>query len=203
MRFPCGRGAASASGRPDWTCSWAGPGSAPSVGLTFGTPPDGVPDRITLYPPPAAGQLAGIAQAVLAAAGGAALRTLIAAMRAGLLSSAQRAKLDPVLSGLRLLTGTGDQAVPVVPFGIFTDPAGYLRHAIGWPAGTGPAADQAATLIDDVRALLGAASAGHGVLPLSPSVTVSAGPAAAGGLQDRDRLHRHRGPARPPPSTPG
>jgi large repetitive protein len=174
---------AASFGSPGLDVQLGGSGVAPSVGLTFGTPPDGVPDRITLYPPPSAGQLAGIAQAALAAAGAAALRTLIAAMRAGLLSAAQRAKLDPVLSGLRLLTGTGDQAVPAVPFGIFTDPAGYLRHAIGWSAGTGPAADQAATLIDDFRALIGAGSAGHGVLPLSPSVTISAGAAAAGGLR--------------------
>jgi len=135
---------AASFGSPGLDVQLGGSGVAPSVGLTFGTPPDGVPDRITLYPPPSAGQLAGIAQAALAAAGAAALRTLIAAMRAGLLSAAQRAKLDPVLSGLRLLTGTGDQAVPAVPFGIFTDPAGYLRHAIGWSAGTGPAADQVA-----------------------------------------------------------
>jgi hypothetical protein len=176
--------AASASfGSPGLDVRLGGPGVAPSAGLTFAGPPAGVPDRITLYPPPAAGQLAGIAQTVLAAAGGAALRALIAAVRTGLLTTGQRARLDPVLSGLRLLAGSGDQAVPVVPFGIFTDPAGYLRHAIGWSAGTGPAADQAATLIDDVRALLGAATAGHGVLPVSASVTVSVGPGAAGGLQ--------------------
>jgi hypothetical protein len=170
-------------GSPGLDVQLGGSGVAPSVGLTFGGPPAGVPDRITLYPPPATGQLAGIAQTVLAAAGGAALRALIAALRAGLLTAGQRAKLDPVLSGLRLLAGSGDQAVPVVPFGIFTDPAGYLCHAIGWSAGTGPAADRAATLIDDLRALVGAASAGHGVLPVSPSVTISAGPGAAGGLQ--------------------
>ena len=38
-------------------------------------------------------------------------------------------------------------------------------------------------MIDDFRALIGAGSAGHGVLPLSPSVTISAGAAAAGGLR--------------------
>ena len=175
--------AAASFGSPGLDVQLGGSRVTPSVGLAFGGPPAGVPDRITLYPPPAAGQLAGLAQTVLAAAGSAALRALIAAVRTGLLTPEQRAKLDPVLSGLRLLAGSGDRAVPVVPFGIFTDPAGYLRHAIGWPAGTGPAADRAATLIDDVRVLLGAASAGHGVLPVSPSVTVSAGPGAAGGLQ--------------------
>ena len=153
-------------------------GAKPAVALTFGAPPAGIPDRITLFPPPGTGQLAGIASAVLAAGGAAALRSLIVAARTDLLSAEQRAKLDPVLTSLRLLDGT----VAAVPFGLFTDPAGYLRHAIGWSAGPGPAADQAATLLDGLRALIGAGDAGHGMLPLSPSVTISAGAAATGGL---------------------
>jgi hypothetical protein len=159
-----------------------GSGAAGSVALIFGAPPSGVPDRITLYPSPGTGQLAGIAPAVLAAGGAAALRSLIAAVRTDLLSAGQRAKLDPVLASLRLLSGAGGQSVATVPFGLLTDPAGYLRHAIGWSAGPGLAADQAARLLDGLRALIGAGSAGHGMLPLSPSVTISAGPAATGGL---------------------
>jgi len=160
-----------------------GSGTAGSLALTFGAPPNGVPGRITLYPPPSTGQLTGLASAVLAAGGAVALRSLLAAVRTDLLSAGQRARIDPVLAGLGLLNGTGDQAVASVPFGLFTDPSGYLRHVIGWSAGAGPAADRAATLLDGIRALTGAASATHGVLPLSPSVTISAGPAAAGGLK--------------------
>jgi len=177
--------AVAAFGAPGLDVQLGGSGTTPSVALTFGAPPSGVPDRITLYPPPATGQLAGIASAVLAAAGAAALRTVITAVRTDLLSAAQRAKLDPVLSSLRLLnvSGASGQAFPVTPFGLFTDPAGYLRQAIGWSAGAGPAADQAATLLDGLRALLGAGSAGHGVLPVSPSVMISAGAATTGGLR--------------------
>lgn len=174
--------AAAGFGAPGLDVQLGGPGAKPSVALTFGAPPAGIPDRITLFPPPGTGQLAGIASAVLAAGGAAALRSLIAAVRTGLLSDGQRAELDPVLTSLRLLSDVGGQAVTAVPFGLFTDPAGYLRHAIGWSAGPGPAADQAATLLDGLRALIGAGSAGHGMLPLSPSVTISAGAAATGGL---------------------
>ena len=174
---------ASAFGSPGLDVQLGGSGVAPSVALTFATPPSSVPDRITLFPPPATGQLAGIAQAALAAAGATALRTLLAAARAGLLSADQRAKLDPVLSSLRLLAGSGDEAVLTVPFGLFTDPAGYLRYAIGWSTGTGPAADQAATLVDGFRALIGAGTAAHGVLPVSRSVTIRAAAAATGGLR--------------------
>ena len=177
--------AAAAFGAPGLDVQLGGSGTAPSVALTFGAPPSGVPDRITLYPPPGTGQLTGIASAVLAASGAAALQTILAAVRTDLLSAAQRAKLDPVLSSLRLLSvsGVGGQAVPTVPSGLFTDPAGYLRYAIGWSAGAGPAADQAATLLDGLRALIGAGSAGHGVLPVSPSVTISAVAATTGGLR--------------------
>ena len=174
--------AAAGSGASGLDVQLGGPGAKPAVALTFGTPPAGIPDHITLFPPPGTGQLAGIASAVLAAAGAAALRSLIAAVRTGLLSDGQRAKLDPVLTSLRLLSEVRGQAVTAVPFGLFTDPAGYLRHAIGWSAGPGPAADQAATLLDGLRALIGAGDADHGMLPLSPSVTISAGAAATGGL---------------------
>lgn len=169
-------------GAPALDAQLGGPGAAPSVALTFGAPPSGVPTSITLFPPPATGQLTGIAQAVLAASGAAALRTIIAAVRTDLLSAAQRASADPLLSSLGLLTGAGGQAVPSVPFGLFTDPAGFLAHAIGWPAGAAPAADQLATLVDRLRALTGAGAAAHGTLPISPSVAISVS-AAAGGLR--------------------
>ena len=47
---------------------------------------------------------------MLAAGGAAALRSLIAAARTDLLSAEQRAKLDPVLTSLRLLDGTASAA---------------------------------------------------------------------------------------------
>jgi hypothetical protein len=158
-------------------------GPSPSVALTFGAPPSGVPNRITLFPPPSVGQIEGVASAVLSVAGASALRALIGALRTDVLSAPQRARFDPVLTSLGLLTSVSGPVVPVVPFGLFSDPIGYLARAIGWSAGSGPSADRVATLVDGLRDLLGLGNAAHGVLPISTSVTLNAGAASTGGLR--------------------
>ena len=142
-----------------------------------------MPNHLTLFPPPTAGQIEGIATTALTAAGAAALRSLVGALRTNVLSVAQRTKFDPVLTSIGLLKQLDGAGVPAVPFGLFGDPVGYLAHEIGWSANTGPAADAVATLLDGVRNVFGLPGAAHGVLPITSSFTIGATAATTGGLR--------------------
>ena len=170
-------------GSPGLRIQLGGSGAAATVDLTFGAAPTGVPSHLTLFPPPSAGQIEGIATTALTAAGGAALRSLIGTLRADALSVAQRTTFDPVLTSVGLLTQLDGAAVPAIPFGLFSDPVGYLAHEIGWSTNTGPATDAVATLLDGVRNLFGLPTAAHGMLPITSSFTIGATAATTGGLR--------------------
>jgi hypothetical protein len=158
-------------------------GTSPALALTFGVAPAGVPARIPLYPPLSTGQLAGIAAVALSAAEAAAMRMLVTELRSAVLSASQLTNFDPVLTALGLLSGSGNAAAEIAPFGLVGDPIGYLAKATGWSSGAAPAANVVADLLDGLRGMLGLPSAAHGVLPISTSIALSASAAPTGGLK--------------------
>ncbi len=168
-----------ASGSPFAPALAVGFASPPSVALTFAAPPSGIPAVVPLHPAPVADTIPGLGAAVAETAAAALLRSLLAGLRSSL-SAASLAVIDPVLRGAGLVAGSGPAASVVLPFGAFSDPAGWARAALSTPSGLDP--DKAASLLDAVREAFGLPAAAHGTLPLNSALSVQAAPGPSGTL---------------------
>jgi hypothetical protein len=157
-----------------------GLGTPPTVALTFASPPAGLPALITLRPLPTAGVITGLGAAALEGMTAALLQSLLAGLRSSL-SPALLTKIDPVLSGIGLVAGSGPTASVRLPFGAFTDPAGWAKAALSSSSGLDP--DRAASLVDGVRDAFGIPTADHGTLPLNNALSIRATASPLGGLE--------------------
>ena len=155
-------------------------GGKATVALNFSPPLEGLPSRVVLVPPPSAGQIAGVGALIVEAAAAATLQALVSTLR-DQVSAASRSQADTALELVGLLSGSGPNAAPCLPFGLTSDPAGFARQVLGDGAQLDP--DRVARLVDAVRAALGLASAPHGALPLAAGVQLTAGAGPGGDLQ--------------------
>lgn len=135
----------------------------------------GLPGDLSLWPLPRGASVAGMLPTAAALFAGQLARDLLTELRA-----LDPDHLDPILTYLGLLEGTGSTARVRLAAGLVTDPGGWLRRALG---GSGIDADRVASLVDAVRALSGLPSAAHGTLPLPFGIELSAGPDVSGALR--------------------
>jgi hypothetical protein len=173
-------GAPGPAGRPSLRIA-AGSGSAgsgsagPTLDLHLDGGLAGLPSDLALWPLPSGSSVAGMLPVAAALFAGQLAGDLIAAVR-----ELDPAHLDPILTYLGLLQGTGPAAQVRLPAGLVADPGGWMGRAL---AGSGIDPDRIASLVDAVRELSGLPSAAHGTLPLPLGIQLTAGPGPAGGLQ--------------------
>lgn len=154
----------------------AGPAGSPSLRIAAGPTVTihveggvpGLPSDLQLWPLTGGTPVAGLVKAATALFGGLLARDLLAALRAR-----AGAVLDPLLTALALLDGTGAGAELALPSGLIADPGGWLARSL---EGSGLDPDKVATLIDTVRELSGLPPAAHGTLPLPYGIDLTAGP---------------------------
>ena len=168
------------AGRPELRIS-AGEGSGTVVGLHIDGGLAGLPSDLSLWPLPSGASVAGALPLAAALFAGMLARDLLTALR-----DLDPGRLDPVLDFLGLLdtsaTAGGAPQPPAVrlPAGLIADPGGWLGRTLG---GQELDPDRIASLVDAVREFCGLPSAAHGTMPLPLGATLTAGPAAAGGLR--------------------
>jgi large repetitive protein len=155
-------------------------GSASTVALAFASPPAGIPARVLLRPAPATGQIPGLGSAVAETASAALLQLLLARLRSSL-SEMLLARIDPVLNAAGLLSGSGQAARVVLPFGGFADPAGWARAALSASEELDP--EKVSSLLDAVRGAFGLPAAAHGTLPLNSALLLQGMPDPSGQLE--------------------
>ncbi len=153
----------------------AGSGSGPTLGIQIDGGLAGLPAGLPLWPLPSGSSVAGMLPVAAALFAGQLAGDLLAAVR-----DLDPAHLDPVLTYLGLLEGTGTAAKVRLPAGLVADPGGWLARSLA-PSGIDP--DRIAGLVDAVRDLSGLPGAAHGTLPLPLGIQLTAGPGPDGQLQ--------------------
>ena len=153
----------------------AGSGSGPTLDIQIDGGLAGLPADLSLWPLPSGSSVAGMLPVAAALFAGQLAGDLLAAVR-----DLDPAHLDPILTYLGLLEGTGTATQVRLPAGLVADPGGWLARSLA-PSGIDP--DRIASLVDAVRELSGLPSAGHGTLPLPLGIQLTAGPGPAGQLQ--------------------
>ena len=167
-------GAPGPAGRPSVRIA-AGSGSGPTLDIQIDGGLAGLPADLSLWPLPSGSSVAGMLPVAAALFAGQLAGGLLAAVR-----DLDPAHLDPILTYLGLLEGTGTATQVRLPAGLVADPGGWLARSLA-PSGIDP--DRIASLVDAVRELSGLPSAGHGTLPLPLGIQLTAGPGPAGQLQ--------------------
>ena len=160
------------AGRPSLRVATGPAGATLDIHIDDGVA--GLPADLSLWPLPSGSAVAGMLPVAAMLFAGQLARDLIAGIR-----ELDPGHLDPILTFLGLLDGTGADARVRLATGLVADPGGWVRHALG---GSQLDPDRVASLVDAVRDLAGLASAPHGTLPLPFGIALRAAAGLAGAL---------------------